>query len=306
VKGHVISGRVMDPLGLRPPEAILTLGVEDNGGFSAAPIQTQADGSFVTPQLRPATYVLQVVRTPHSPTQRATVVGLTIVPVTTADVTGVTVVVRRDTALKGRFRMESDNPAAPRPKAIIVNAYLALDGAPLLNGTVAEGAPGGRFVLRNAFGPQVVRPGYMLSGASWWPTRILLDGADITNVPTDFSKHQDGELEVVFTQHPARFEGTVRDREGRPAPRAWVLLCAADRNLWQAWATTSQAVRADANGVFRLTSLPGRYHARALAPSTFLSRSNARQRAAQLAPGGLAVELGERELKTFDLVIREP
>lgn len=306
-KDHLISGRVVDPHRLRPEDAVLMLGAEQDGGFSSVPVPVGADGSFVTPRLNPATYVLEVVRTPHSATKAATVVGFSIVPLSTADVAGVTVTVRRDTAITGTFRMERDNAAAEWPPKIVVNAFLALDGAPLLNGTVAEGAPAGRFVLRNAFGPRVLRCGYTLAaGNPWWPTRVLLDGADITNVATDFSTPENGELEVVFTQHPARFAGTVTDGQGQPARRAWILVFAADRTLWQEWSTTSQAVQADAQGAFRFASLPGRYLVRALPSTTFSSERSALQQIERFASGAVPVELGHRELKTLRLAIHEP
>lgn len=302
--GYVISGRVVDPLGLQPDDAVLMVGNQADGGFSSMPIRIQADGSFVSRELEPATYVLYVVRTPHSATHAATVVGLTVVPVTAGDVTGVTVTVQRDTALQGAFRMESDDPAAAWPTHIAATAYLVLDGTRLLHSTMAEGAPGGRFVLRNALGPRVVRTGYALAaGSFWWPAQVLLNGRDITNIPSDFSTHDDGALEVVFTRHPARFAGTVVDREGQPAPRTWVLVVAADSALWQPWATTSHAVRADAKGGFRFPSLPGRYLARALPPETFASERAALQQIAKFAPGAAPVELGARELKTLTLTV---
>jgi len=304
---YTISGRVSDPLGLRPAEAVLRVGTHHDGGFSSSSVPTRADGTFVTRPLSPGTYVLEVVRTPHSAVAPATVVGFTMATVGTANVTGVTVEVRRDTAVHGRFRMESDNPAAPWPSSIVVNAILALEGAPLMRGTVADGAPGGRFVLRNAFGPSVVRPGWVGgSGGSWWLARILLNGTDITNVPTDFSNHPDAQLDVVFTQHPARFEGRVHDAEGRPLPGAWVLVCAADPKLREAWATTSHAVRADTKGTFRFATLPGRYFARAFVPDAFASRAVALRELAQVEQDGLAIEVRDRELQSVALKVREP
>jgi hypothetical protein len=229
-------------------------------------------------------------------------VGFRTVSVGNADVTGVTVEVRRDTALTGRFRMETDNPAAEWPQ-IVVNAFLALDGKPLMDGTTAEAAPAGSFVLRNAFGPRVVRCGYSLvHGHGWWPTRVLLNGADITNVPTDFSA-QDGALEVVFTQHPSAFRGTITDQQGAPAKGAWVIAFAADRALWQEWATTSHAVQADAKGAFDFASLPGRYLVRALPPTPFSSRRLTPQQMAGLATQALTVDLPEREVKTLTLTV---
>jgi hypothetical protein len=309
--GHVISGRVVDPLGLRPEAAVLMLGAADGDGVVSVPVPVTRDGSFVTAPLSPATYWLEMVRTPHSRTSPATVVGFSLVPVGSTDVAGVTVAIQRDTFLRGRFRMESDNRAAEWPPHIVVNAFLALDGMPLLGGTVAEGAPAGEFVLHNAFGPRVVRCGYTLAPDNrWWPTRVLLDGEDITDVPIDFSARQNASLEVVFTQHPAFFRGMITDRQGRPSGRAWIVVFAAEPSRWQEWSTMARAVQADADGGFRFESLPGRYLVAALPAAAFSSRRptscpTAKQMM-QLAPGALSVDLAEREVKTLRLALKEP
>lgn len=128
-----------------------------------SPVTIAPDGSFVTPPLNAGTYILQLVRTPQSFEHAEAVVGFRIVDVGTSDVSGITVDVRRDTAIRGRFRMESDDPAAEWPTHIGVSAYLALEGMPLGPGIHAEGAPAGEFVLRNAFGPRVLRCGWALA-----------------------------------------------------------------------------------------------------------------------------------------------
>lgn len=301
--GYVISGRVEDPHNLRPEEAILMLGTEKDGGFTSIPVPLRRDGSFVTAPLKPATYVLEVVRTPHSPTKPATVVGFSIVRVTDADVAGVTVTVRPDFAIQGRFRMESDN-AAPWPPHISVSAYLALDSAPLLTGTVADGAAGGRFVLRNAFGPRVLRSGYTLPpGHKWWESRVLLDGVDITNVPTDFSTKADGQLEVVFTQHPAVLAATAIDGQGRPVTGAWVVVFASDRTLWQQWAKTTHAEQTVRNGAARMALAAGSYLVRALPSTAFSSRAVALRSIERLAPQATRVELRPRATTSLSLRI---
>jgi hypothetical protein len=305
VTGHVISGRVDDPYHLRPEGAILMLGREtDSGSFSSTPVPLGANGSFVTGPVNPGTYVLEVIRTPHSVAKPATVVGFTLVRVATADVAGVTVVIRRDTAITGTFRMESDNPTAVWPPHIVVNAFLALDGAPLLaDGQGAEGESGGKFVLRNAFGPRVLRCGYTLApGSWWWPSQVLLDGADVTNVPTDFSAHENGVLEVMFTQHPARIAGTVTDSASVPVPSAWILVSAADRGLRQRWATTSTVAQGDMRGRFSLPVLPGQYVVNAVPPDSFDSW-NAAQQAAHLVSGGLAIDVKKRAVTTVTLTL---
>jgi hypothetical protein len=304
--GHTIAGRVTDPLRLRPEGAILTIGRDEGGGsFSSTPVVVQDDGSFVTSQLSPGTYVLELVRTPHSATKAAVTVGFRIVEVGTADVAGVTVPVRPDTAITGRFRMESDNPSAVWPPHIVVNAFLVFEGSTLLNGTGADGAPGGTFVLRNAFGPRVVRCGYTVApGASWWASRVTLDGVDVTNVPTDFSEHGNGQLEVVFTQRPARLSGTVVDSQGRPVRAPWILIAAADPKARQRWATTSSVTQGDTRGRFSTPVLPGQYLVRGVPQTIFSSWKAAQQGILQFAPGGIAVTVTDREVRTIQLPMK--
>ena len=171
----------------------------------------------------------------------------------------VTVEVRRDTTLTGRFRMESDNPKAAWPSHVHVLAFLAVDGLPDgVQRALPTVAPDGTFVLRNAFGPRVLRTGYVpVPGSMWWPSKVLLDGKDVTNVPIDFSEHPDGQLEVVFTQHPASITGMVTDGEGQPVSLAWVTLTGTDRASGQLWATTSDVTQADEMGRFGIVVPPG-------------------------------------------------
>jgi hypothetical protein len=304
--GHVISGRVIDPHQLRP-EAVLMLQERIRElTFSAVPIAVAADGSFSTPRRSPGLYVLELVGTPSPASKAARVVALTIVSLGTTDVSGVTVEVRRDTALAGRFRMESDNPKAEWPSAIVVSADLALDGQPEWAGTSAEGGPAGTFVLRNAFGPRVLRTGYSpVPGSMWWPSKVMLDGKEITNVPTDFSEHPDGQLEVVFTQYPASITGMVTDGEGQPASLAWVTLTGTDRAAGQLWATTSDVTQADEMGRFAITMPAGEYRVNAVPATTFASRETAREGMARIAFGGVAVTLAARETKIVPVTLQQ-
>jgi hypothetical protein len=299
-----ISGRVTDPLNLRPEGAVLMLGRrEEYGSASASYVPLGADASFVTAPLPAGRYVLQIVRTPHS--RMETVVGFKVVTVTTANVMNVVVAARRDTSLTGKFRMVTDNPGAGWPSAIVVNAPFAFEGEGYWPGDhVAEGASGGKFILRNAFGPRVLRCGYSLErGNSWWPDRVLLDGKDITNVPTDFSEHEGANLEVLFTQHPSRIRGTVVDAEGRPAGGAYVLVADADPTRRELWATTSRSLQADRDGSFGITTLPGKYVVQAFPPHTVSSQRNEGRLFARIASDAVRVALGDREQKTITLAL---
>jgi hypothetical protein len=303
---HVISGQVVDPHRLRPESAVLLVRARDGEGISGTSVSLAKDGSFVTPPLRPGTYVLEIVRSRFASTESGGIIGLEIVRLGETDLTGVSIEVRRDTAITGRFVMESEDPQARWPPSIVATAILALDGNPLWHGVMANGAPAGTFVLRNAFGPRVVRCGYSLAhGTPWWPSKVTLDGVDITNVPTDFSMHEGGRLEVAFTQKPARIVGTVTDAQGLPVRTPWIVVNATDRALQQQWATTSEVTQGNAHGRFAIPVPPGTYRVHAVSHTAFDSVKAARKAVLRFASDGVQVSVGEREAKKVTLTVVE-
>src|SRR5687768_5693529 len=200
--GYVISGRVVDPQRLQHEGSQLGLRVDSDvfrTVFTPEFFDVNTDGSFMTRRLPAGTYVLQVLRMPHSRKQPDRIVAYSRVTLGTQDVNGVTVTIRPDFAVHGKFRMETDNRAAKWPDYIGVDAPLALEGTRPPADMAADGTAGGRFWLHNAFGPRVIRTNYRLSGVQWWPTRVLLDGVDITNVPTDFSSVEKSERSEEHT-----------------------------------------------------------------------------------------------------------
>ena len=304
--GHLISGRVVDPHQLHPEDLVLMVGRGNGDGhsFGSRPLTLNADGSFVTERLDPDTYVLELIRTPHSASKPATSVGLTLVSLGSSDVSDVTVEVRKDTALTGTFRMESDNPNPIWPPMIVVNAQLAVEEIAYLGSTVAEGASGGKFVLRNVFGPRVLRCGYSLAADSrWWPSQVILDGMDITNVPTDFSAHENGRLEVVFTQHPARIQGTVVDASGQPVRAPWIAVGAADPALRQHWSSMWHAAQGNTRGEFSVAVAPGRYLVAAFPQETFVSYQAVREDILRVTSDGMPVQVTTREIKDFTIPV---
>lgn len=192
-----ISGRVEDPHNLRPADAMLSLAFERDGVGYGIPVPMTRAGDFATHALSPGTYVLTVVRTPNSKVAPSTTVGLTITRIENADVTGLRVTIQPDMSIEGTFRMER---GIAWPSQIVVTTCLEPEGARMANCVAADGAPGGKFVLRNAYGPRLLNVAY--SGPQIARPRILLDGRDITRVATDFSAHLRAHpaatLEVVF------------------------------------------------------------------------------------------------------------
>jgi hypothetical protein len=194
---YVISGRVEDPLRIRPANIMLMVGYERDGLGVAYPVTIAANGTFATNTLLPAKYVLTLVRDPYTATRKSMPIGLTIAEVVNADVTGVNVMIRPDVTLEGRFRME---PGAPWPSHIVASACLAEEGLRLAACQVAEGAPEGKFLLRNAFGPRVLQIDWAPSAMQRYnKPKVLLDGKDVTDIPTDFSANPSADLQVVFS-----------------------------------------------------------------------------------------------------------
>lgn len=190
---YTISGRVEDPHNLRPADAMLTVAFERDGVSYGVPVPITRTGEFATHALSAGTYVLTVVRTPNSRLAPSTTVGLTIARIVNADVTDVRVTIQRDMALEGRVRTA---PGLIRPESMVVRSCLESDGARLANCVAVPVAPGGGFVLRNAYGPRLLEVEY--PGPRTSRPRMLLDGRDVTRVPTDFSAYPGARLEVVF------------------------------------------------------------------------------------------------------------
>jgi hypothetical protein len=307
---YLISGRIVDRHRLWRDGAVLMLvqreeTIPHGGSHSYSPIDLGRNGSFVTRPVPPGVYVVEIWKSRRSRDDPGGIIGLEVVDVGASDVSNVEVEVRRDFRIEGRFRMESDNPNAVWP-AVSVGTYLALRGQALGVRTSAEPKNDGTFELRNAFGPRVVRCGWVPApGHNWWPSYVRLDGRDITNVPTEFSEHPNSRLEIVFTQRPARITGVVTIAGGQAARAPWIFTSSADASLHQEWATTNDVNQADTQGRFSIPVLPGSYSIRAVPQAMFDSFQSARREILRRAPAGVTVDIvKDREIQTINLTLR--
>ena len=199
--GPTISGSVENPHGLEHEDGVLTMGVWTGDSGESFFVRVKADGTFETHGLEPGTYALEFIRTHSSPTAPATPVSaIQFVEMWREDITGVVVTLQRDMVLEGRYRVESEHANPPWPQSIHVTADPAHGARPWrAMRQVAHALPNGRFALRNAFGPHLLDVSYESGLTSpWGRPRVLLDGTDITNIPTDFRAHTDSILEVVI------------------------------------------------------------------------------------------------------------
>jgi len=168
--------------------------------------------------------------------------------------------------MRGQYVMRADDPAAKWPPYIHVIA-MRVGGDALERTVTSEEMPNGEFILRNVFGPHILRPGWTPEpGVRWSFAAVLLDGVDVTDVPTDFSAKPDAKLEVVFTQHPALIEGTVITAAGEPAAGAWIVEMSANPALWD---LTTYKFQTGRDGRFSSGIRPGRYLLAALPPTPY-------------------------------------
>lgn len=274
-----ISGRVLTSSGAPPRGLVVMLGHDDGDGFSASSAdRLNDDGTFVAKGLSPGTYLVyagpgaEPTRVPAG--QEA---GISVVTIRGTDVTSVLVRTQPSHSIRGRVRYDAADLSAAHPK-IVVTAWMVAGG---IGGTLGpQGSPveiDGSFAIDNVVGQVVLRSGYMLpdDGSRWWSGPVLLDGQDVTDVPTDFSKAH-GELEVVFTQRPTGVFGiVVEDATQLPAENASVVIFADDPSQRQPWASSAQLIHTDSEGRFWETMSPGRYLAVAFADGTFSSRAEA-------------------------------
>ena len=302
--GLTISGKVLDARGRVPVGVWVYASAATGAGSSTqTPAKIAADGSFTTPRLRPGTYALLVGPAPESSMDADVDGGLAVVELRGADLSGVTITTRRY-ALRGRYVMRSDNRAARWPAHLHVTPLWAGRADVAYVGGLSLGAPNGEFVLRNLFGEHILRPGYSAGPERWWFDAIRLDGADVTDVPTDFSRKPDAKLEVVFTQHPARLEGTVTMPDGSPPTWAWVVAFSADRSEWRPWASRTHAMQVGRDGRYSFATRPGRLLIAAMPPRTYHAEGLRVTNFEAVAPLARAVTVADRERARVDLQLR--
>ena len=144
-----------------------------------------------------------------------------------------------------------------------------------------------------------------MSGLSsgWAVKAVLLNGADITDVPTVFSRDHDGQLQVVLGSRLSTLEGEVRDETGKTVDDAMVYVFSEDRRSWSLASprTVFSDVRPD--GRFRVGGLTGgRYLAIAVAREGFRMPQTPREAFFDLlSKEATPFVIGDDERRTLEL-----
>jgi hypothetical protein len=301
-----VSGRVVEADGQPARDVVVTIGHgRDENGFLDESCEIGADGVFRSAGLEPGLYVVNAfLPSADSAVSRG---GYSVVAIRDRDIADVTVTLHPSTTVSGRVTFESERSMdAPQP-TVHVLAMLAVEGMRVNHATTASVADDGTFTLPGVYGPRLIRVGYGgdRNSPPWWPKAVFVDGANVTNVPIDFSTRSSARVEVVFSDRPTAVVGLVHDEAGLPVDGARVLLFSKDPAMWAAWSTAVQTGVSDENGRFWFVApMPaGDYRAIALREIPTPSIAEAVDELARLEKFATPIVVSESKIARIELIV---
>ena len=215
-------------------------------------------GTFTVSSLPPGSYDLHV-RHHSEPNNPATQEHTTARVDVAADVSGVALLTSPGAMVTGEILFD-DGIVEGRKASLSVQLAERRMFGPSPTIEVKDSS----FTLNGVFSPVVIRGG--VSGAGEWALRaVLLDGRDITDVPTLFSARDSGRLQIVFTSRAPVLEGTLVDTSGLEPEDCLILVFNEDPATWTQHSTAIRLVRVGSKRRFVLRGLrEGRYRVAAI------------------------------------------
>jgi protocatechuate 3,4-dioxygenase beta subunit len=298
-----IKGSALSADGTVPSEGWVDVNRLERNRTSGTSTRLAADGTFTVSNVVPGTYsvAVRIGRNERSfpPDEREPEWAATRVEVTTADVDGVLLQMRRGATLKGRLVFEDPLEAPPSEPLRIEGRPVEYTGStPMADPAKVE--TDGTFTLSGVFGPVVVRPmgalprGYVLKSVSY-------RGRDVTGIPTEFSAEKGQDAEIIVTNRTSELSGQVTDEKGQPAASATVLYFPVDPERWPYAARFERTTALAAAKPYRISAMvPGEYFVVALTRTDFASLRfpDDYERVASVAE---RITILERERRTADL-----
>jgi hypothetical protein len=262
---------------------------------------TEADGTFVLSGVPPGPYVLQASVSPElafALDQRIDMISAgehAAMPVVVggADVSGLTMTTGVGGELEGAF-VRDPATTQPLPRGLSVQISGAQHGAV----SRMTNAVAGSFRLAGVRGPVHLQVSPLAD--SWAVKSILADGVDVTDQPIEAKNGATVRIGIVLTDRVTEVTGSVTPASAADTGRRdhSVVVFAADAAKWRYPSRYLRTVRADEQGAFRMTALPGdeRYLAVAVnyleegegSDPEFLERMRDRATTFSLGDGGRA------------------
>jgi protocatechuate 3,4-dioxygenase beta subunit len=297
VRGIVRSGEA--PVG---PFTFITareVGSHRPDGQMAEAIASR-DGSFTVAGLLPGTYLLEARSMSGSEYASKEIL------VDGADVAGVNLIMSQGVTVRGRIVFDKGSPPEGlRPSQVFV-AHIPLDrltASMEMNGSPPVVRDDWSFVLHGLRGRGFINAGTLTE--DWQMTRVLREGADVTDMPLDFSSDLD-DVKIELSDRVTTVSGTVSDERNRVVLDATVVVFADERSKWGAHSRFIQSARPDQQGRFTIRSLPpGKYVAIAV---DYLEPGNERDPdlLQEWRPRGTAFTLSQGETRAIELRLSVP
>jgi hypothetical protein len=229
--------------------------------------------------------------------------GSVAVTLVDRDIDDVVVSMKPTVNVTGRVVFEPAAPAMPpadaltisaQPKDRSVNTQLFIRSAPV--------GPDLAFTVRRIAGEWLLRPsGRLLEG--WALKAVMLRGADITDVPTEFKGEDSDHLQIVLTDRASELSGSVTNDKGEPVVSSRIVLFGEDKSSWFTSSIRYRFAFSGREGRFLLRGLrPGRYYLIAVPPERGLSEQSVDAGIlGSLVREATVLVLGEDEKRVVDL-----
>ena len=256
---YSISGTVSTSTGDPPRNSsvmVVRADIEMEGPMYGAAVSPS--GTFSVSSLPPGSYNLHArhhAEPTYASTQEHTTAGVDVA----GDVSGVALLTSLGATVTGEILFDDGIVEGRRASLSAQSAERRMFGpSPTIE------VKDSTFTLKAVFSPVVIRG--WVSGVGQWSLRaVLLDGRDITDVPTVFTARDSGHLQVVFTSRAPVLEGTLVDSGGLEPEDCLIVVFNEDSATWTQHSTAIQIVRVGSKRKFVLRGLrEGRYRVAAI------------------------------------------
>ena len=232
----VISGQVVRPDGGPPDNAQIHVTRFEGAGASGTGTKLAADGSFRISNVVPGTYEVsaQLGRTERGfeSDDREPQWGGVRLEVTTADVEGVIVTLKRGVTVKGTVVYEDPPQVSPSTSLRVMTRAAQSGTGNRPGGMPASVADDGSFELKDVFGELFVD----ISGPlprGYTIKSVLYNGRNIAYTATEFDGDPAHQLQIVLTNRVAELSGLVLDDSGAPVEDAAIVYFPVEASRWK-------------------------------------------------------------------------